>query len=158
MRGTRKEYFMGKTMLKTLAVALLGLLVASAAFAKTKKESAGIWLPAFANDDAYVFANETIKKNPRKSAQFINQSDDSGLSFRLYVYNKKTEEWMLFGTVAMRGFGDTREMEKMNKKMKLWSYRYYAIQPMKGTRADYDYDLTVKHGNLIVTVYDRDYR
>lgn len=149
---------MRRTFLRTVAIALFGLLVAAAAGAKTKKESTEIWLPAFDNDDAYVFSKETIGKTPRKSVRFINQSDDNDLTFRVYVYYKKTEQWLLFGSVTMRGFGDIRDIEKMNKKATLSGYKYYAIQPMKGTRADYDYDFSVKHGNLLVTVYDRDYR
>ena len=64
-----------------------------------------------------------------------NNSRDSNMSFKVYVHDSDSGQWLLMGTSSLKGPGDTDTINRRSGGLKnLKNYRYFGIEPMNGKR------------------------
>ena len=79
-----------------------------------------------------------------------NKSTDSNIRFNIYAHDPKTNEWILYGSVSLKGAGDT---DTVNSKIKdISKYRYFAVESLNGK--DYKYQFYESRDDLHITVLD----
>ena len=103
------------------------------------------------NPKAFIFDlysiedGEDADENMKLKGKFPTKSRTG---FWVFAYDKRTHEWIEFGTSYIERKNDKDSVEGKNNVLK--RYRYYAIESMDGT--EYNYEPEEDDDDLIVTV------
>ncbi|WP_022930998.1 hypothetical protein [Treponema bryantii] len=100
---------------------------------------------AFIFDLYSVEDGEDADENMKLKGKFPTKSRTG---FWVFAYDKRTHEWIEFGTSYIERKNDTDSVEGKNND--LGKYRYFAIESMDGT--EYNYEPEEDDDDLIVTV------
>lgn len=100
---------------------------------------------AFLFDLYAVDDGEDANENMKLKGKFSTKQE---AGFWVFAYDKKTHEWVEFGTSYIERKNDTDSVEGKNNDLS--RYRYYAIESMDGV--EYNYELEEDDDDLIVTV------
>lgn len=103
------------------------------------------------NSNAFIFDlyavddGEDANENMKLKGKFSTKRE---AGFWVLAYDKRTHEWVEFGTSYIERKNDTDSVEGKNNDLS--RYRYYAIESMDGV--EYNYELEEDDDDLIVTV------
>ena len=101
------------------------------------------------NPKAFLFDLYAIDDDANENMKLKGKFPTSQkVGFWVYAYDKKSHEWIEFGTSYIARKNDTDSVEGKNND--LGKYRYYAIETMDGL--DYNYEPEEDDDDLIVIV------
>lgn len=98
---------------------------------------------------AYVFNAQEVPGVFKDNFRFICQTQDTNISFTVYVFNDKNERWQKAGVGILKGFGDTDTVSSPLKGT-LQNYQYVGIVSRNGKT--YTYDVAKSNNDIIITV------
>ena len=92
--------------------------------------------PAFTGENAefaMIVDLNPLKKKVKDNVVLVNQATTASLSFVIYVFDKKHEEWLQFGSGRLNGFNDTDKVgATLTGDVK--KYPYVAVVPTEGVK------------------------
>ena len=80
----------------------------------------------------------------------MNKSSELNISFKVYVYDPKTNIWLYYGVETLRKLNDTAFI-RSGLEGKLRNYRYFAIESMDNR--DFKYEITKTRNDLYIYVF-----
>ena len=98
---------------------------------------------------AYIFNAQEIPGVFKDNFKFISQSQDTNISFTVYVFNDKNEKWKKAGVGILKGFADTDTVSSPLKGT-LQNYLYVGIVSRNGKT--YTYDVAKANNDIVITV------
>jgi len=93
--------------------------------------------PAFDNTSVYVIDTSKARGSFEDYVKLHNVSSDSNISFRIYIHNSGSNEWITYGIGKLKGAGDTDTIDSGIKNID--RYRYFAIESMDGKKFKYEF-------------------
>ncbi len=128
---------------KKFLLPLIAALCVSAAFAAGKSRA-----PTFDNPNAYVFNVAEIKGKAKDNIRLVSEIFDEVASFKVYVYNEKLDEWLVWGVGTLKGYDDADFVDTKSKKLK--NYQWFAVESVNNR--EYSYAVSKRHDDLYITV------
>ncbi|MBP3710807.1 MAG: hypothetical protein J6I73_10490 [Treponema sp.] len=98
---------------------------------------------------AYIFNVQEVPGVFKDNFKFSCKTQDTNISFTVYVFNDKNEKWQKAGVGTLKGFGDTDTVSSPLKGT-LHNYTYVGIVSRNGKA--YTYDVTKANNDIIITV------
>ena len=128
-----------KTIKKITLLVSMALLSCAAVFAQDD-------LPAFENENAYVFDASAVSGKFKDNIVIINKNDAEDLEVKLSGYK---DGWEELGYTTFRFFDDDYKIDS-RKNFKPSSYKYFAVELTDGVTASYK--ITKDHNDLIIEI------
>ncbi|MGN0740388.1 MAG: hypothetical protein ACI4LX_09490 [Treponema sp.] len=94
-----------------------------------------------------IDANEVAGKF-KDNIRFENLSDDSGITFWVYAFNDKSEEWQKVGRAYLKEKSDTDLVDTQLDKVS--GYRYFAVA--SENEKEYSFSVSKAHNDLYIQV------
>lgn len=136
---------------KKILAALLAVTVGMGClFAKSGKKA-----PKIDRPNAIVLSRNDVNGKFKDNVRFVSESmTEAPLMFKVYFYNEKTENWFVYGTAVLKGYGDTCFAEGKSKA-KTKAYDYFAFELVGKDTDKYEYTYTGEHDDLYIYVSDK---
>lgn len=100
-------------------------------------------------ESAFVIDSDNIKGRFYDEIEFVNLTDDYGISFVVYASDYKDKGWKKAGGVTLQEYNDSEDLESPIEKT-LRNFRYFAIVSKNGK--NYSFEARKQKGDLVIFV------
>jgi hypothetical protein len=104
--------------------------------------------PSFDNPSVFIIDTFNANGSFEDYVKLHNASNDSNMSFRVYIHHPGNHEWVIYGIGNLKGPGDTDTIDSGIKNIE--RYRYFAIEPMDGK--NYKYEFYISQNDLHINI------
>ena len=100
-------------------------------------------------ETAFIIDSDNIKDKFYDEIEFVNLTDDYGISFAVYASDNKDKDWKRAGGVTLQEYNDSEDLDSPIEKT-LHSFRYFAIVSKNGKK--YNFEARKQKGDLVIFV------
>jgi hypothetical protein len=105
--------------------------------------------PVFDRPNSRVIDTYSVRGNADDYVKLHNNTRDTGITFRVYVHNRQSNRWLVFGTGVLKGPGD---IDTINSAVSLRGIRYLAIESLNDK--DYEVDFYKRRDDIHINIFD----
>ena len=100
-------------------------------------------------ETAFIIDSDNIKGKFYDEIEFVNLTDDYGISFAVYASDNKDKDWKRAGGVTLQEYNDSEDLDSPIEKT-LYSFRYFAI--VSKNEKNYNFEARKQKGDLVIFV------
>lgn len=100
-------------------------------------------------ETAFIIDSDNIKGKFYEEIEFVNLTDDYGISFVVYASDYKDKGWKKAGGVILQEYNDSEDLESPIEKT-LHNFRYFAVVSKNGK--NYNFEARKQKGDLVIFV------